>query len=188
MSTPVTAVTELSGLAAGTWSIDPSHSEVAFTVRHMMVGKVRGVFTKFGGEIQVTENGDATVAADVDLNSVDTQNQQRDDHIRSGDFLDASQYPTMTYRSTGLRQDGRRLYVDGELSLHGVTRPVALELEVGGVTKDPYGHTRAGFSATAEVDRRDFGITVNMPMDGGGVVVGDKVRIALEIEAVLQAA
>ena len=189
MTTAYTPSTSgLSGLGAGTWTIDPVHSEVGFSVRHMMVGKVRGRFTGFGGEIVAAEDGSATVNATVDVTTVDTQNAQRDEHIRSGDFFDAAAYPTMTYRSTGLRAHGGRTYVDGELSLHGVTRPVTLELEVGGVTRDPYGYVRAGFSAQTEIERKDFGITIQMPMDGGGVVVGDKVKITLEIEAVLQQA
>jgi len=184
VSTPA----ELSTLAAGTWAIDPVHSEVSFSVRHMMVGKVRGRFTRFGGEIQTSEGGAPSVTASVDLDSIDTQNPQRDEHIRSGDFFDTASHPTLSYRSTGVRQERGDLVVDGELTLHGVTRRVPLALEVGGVTKDPYGNTRAGFTASAEIDRRDYGITIQMPMDGGGVVVGDKVRIGLEIEAVLQQA
>lgn len=187
-STYTPSTTGLTGLSAGTWAIDPVHSEVAFSVRHMMVGKVRGRFTGFGGEILADENGTAAVNATVDVTTLDTQNAQRDEHIRSGDFFDAATFPTMTYRSSGLRSHGGRTYVDGELSLHGVTRPVTLELEVGGVTRDPYGNLRAGFSAETEIERKDFGISINMPMDGGGVVVGEKVRISLEIEAVLQQA
>ncbi len=184
--TPTT--TGLSGLNAGTWTIDPTHSEVGFSVRHMMVGKVRGRFTGFSGEIVATEDGGATLSANVDVTSLDTQSAQRDEHIRSADFFDADNHPEMTYRSTGLRREHGRLYVEGDLSLRGVTRPVELELEVGGVTRDPYGLLRAGFSATAEIERKDFGITIQMPMDGGGVVIGDRVRITLEVEAVLQTA
>ncbi len=187
MTTTYTPATGLSGLTAGTWAIDPTHSEVAFSVRHMMVGRVRGRFTSFSGEIVATEDGSATVSASVDVTSVDTQNAQRDEHIRSADFFDATTHPQLTFRSTGLRAHGGQTYVDGELSLHGVTRPVTLELESGGVTRDPYGNLRAGFSATTEIARRDYGITVQMPMDGGGVVIGEKVRINLEVEAVLQA-
>ena len=187
-STYTTTGAGLSGLTTGTWAIDPVHSEVDFSVRHMMVGKVRGKFTGLGGEVIVAENGDATVNATIDVTTVDTQNQQRDEHIRSGDFFDTANHPTATFRSTGLRAHGGQVYLDGELSLHGVTRPVTLELEVGGFTKDPYGNLRAGFSAQTEITRQDFGISINMPMDGGGVVVGDKVKITLEIEAVLQQA
>lgn len=185
-STPTT--TSLSGLTAGTWTIDPIHSEVAFSVRHMMVGKVRGRFNAFGGEIVATEDGSATVNVSVDVSSVDTQNPQRDEHIRSADFFDAATYPEATFRSTGLRAHGGDTYVDGDLTLHGVTRPVTLEVEAGGVTRDPYGNVRAGFSATLEIARNDYGITIQMPLDGGGVVVGEKVRLTLEVEAVLQAA
>ncbi len=185
-STPTT--TGLSGLTAGTWTIDPVHTEVAFSVRHMMVGKVRGRFNGVSGEIVATDDGSATVNVSVDVASVDTQNPQRDEHIRSGDFFDAATYPQATFRSTGLRAHGGETYVDGELTLHGVTRPVTIEVEKGGVTRDPYGNLRAGFSATLEIARNDYGITIQMPMDGGGVVVGEKVRLSLEVEAVLQAA
>jgi polyisoprenoid-binding protein YceI len=189
MTTAYTPSTSgLSGLGAGTWAIDPVHSEVGFSVRHMMVGKVRGRFTSFGGEIVATGDGGASVNATIDVSSVDTQNTQRDEHIRSADFFDAANHPNITFRSTGLRAHGGTTYLDGELTLHGVTRPVTLELEVGGVTKDPYGLLRAGFSAQTEIERKDYGISINMPMDGGGVVVGDKVKISLEIEAVLQQA
>jgi polyisoprenoid-binding protein YceI len=180
--------TGLSSLSAGTWTIDPVHSEVAFSVRHMMVGKVRGRFTAFSGEIVATEDGSATVNVSIDVTSVDTQNAQRDEHIRSGDFFEAATYPQATFRSTGLRAHGGQSYVDGELTLHGVTRPVTLEVELGGVTRDPYGNVRAGFSATTEIARNDYGITIQMPLDGGGVVLGEKVRLAIEVEAILQAA
>ena len=187
MTTAYTS-TGLSGLSIGTWNIDPVHSEVGFSVRHMMVGKVRGRFTGFGGAISVTDDGAATVNATIDVSSVDTQNPQRDEHVRSADFFDAATHPNITFRSTGLRAHGGKTYLDGELTLHGVTRPVTLELEVGGVTTDPYGLLRAGFSAETEIERKDYGISINMPMDGGGVVVGEKVKISLEVEAVLQQA
>lgn len=187
MSTAYTA-TGLSGLSTGTWNIDPVHSEVAFSVRHMMVGKVKGRFTGFAGEIVAAEDGSATVNATIDVSTVDTQNPQRDEHVRSADFFDAATHPNITFRSSGLRAHGGKTYLDGDLTLHGVTRPVTLELEVGGVTTDPYGLRRAGFSAETEIERKDYGISINMPMDGGGVVVGEKVKISLEIEAVLQQA
>jgi polyisoprenoid-binding protein YceI len=188
MASTYTPATGLSGLTTGTWTIDPVHSEVGFSVRHMMVGKVRGRFTGFAGEIVAAEDGSATVNATADVTTVDTQNVQRDEHLRAADFFDAATYPELTYRSTGLRAHGGQTYVDGELSLHGVTRPVTLEIEAGGVARDPYGNLRAGFTAQTEIDRKDFGITVQMPLDGGGVVVGEKVKITLEIEAVLQQA
>ncbi|HEX5497247.1 MAG TPA: YceI family protein [Mycobacteriales bacterium] len=174
------------GLVAGTWAVDPVHSEVSFTVRHMMVSKVRGSFTEFEIELRVAENAlDSSVTATIALNSVDTRNEQRDNHIRSADFFEVEKYPTMTYRSTGIRPDGDDFVIEGELSLHGVTRPVELATELTGVSKDPFGGTRAGFSATTEISRSDFGVDISLPMDGGGVVVSDRVRIELEIEAVL---
>ncbi len=181
-----TATLEIPGYVTGTWTIDTVHSDVSFTVRHMMVSKVRGQFTAFDGTIVTAGDPlDSSVTATIDLNSIDTRSQQRDDHIRSADFFEVEKYPTMTYRSTEITASGDRWLVDGELTLHGVTRPVQLTLELNGFTPDPYGGQRAGFSATAEINRRDFGIDISIPMDGGGVVVGDKIAIALEIEAVL---
>jgi polyisoprenoid-binding protein YceI len=176
---------ELPGYITGTWTIDPGHSDVAFTVRHMMVSKVRGHFTRIEGELVLASDPLAsTVTATVDLSSIDTNNPQRDDDLRSANFLEIQTHPTMTYRSTGIRHGEDGFDVDGELSLHGVTRQVPLALVVNGFTRDPYGGTRAGFSATAEVDRKDFGITTNIPMDGGGVVIGDTIQIYIEIEAI----
>jgi polyisoprenoid-binding protein YceI len=180
-------VTQIPGLVAGVWQIDPVHSDVSFTVRHMMVSKVRGSFTRFSGTLRVAENIlESSVEATIEMDSVDTNNEQRDAHIRSADFFEVEKYPTMTYRSTGIRSDGDNYVIDGELTLHGVTRPVALTTEFNGVGPDPYGGTRAGFSATAQINRSDFGIDINLPLDGGGVVVGDRVQIHLEVEAVLQ--
>lgn len=185
----MTTGTEIPGFVTGTWNIDPSHSDVSFTVRHMMVSKVRGRFSRVAGEIVTADNPlESAVTATIDLDSIDTNAPQRDAHIRSADFFEVEKYPTMTYRSTGLRADGEDFLLDGELDLHGVTRPVTLKLELGGFGPDalnPAGGTRVGFSASGEINRRDFGIDITMPMDGGGVVVGDKVQIALEIEAVL---
>jgi len=152
----------------------------------MMVSKVRGSFTEFEGTIVTADQPtDSTVTASITLNSIDTRNEQRDNHIRSADFFDVEQHPEMTYRSTSLSGNGENWTLDGELSLHGVTRRVPLSLELNGFTADPYGGQRVGFSATAEINRRDFGIDISMPMDGGGVVVGDKITVNLEIEAVL---
>jgi polyisoprenoid-binding protein YceI len=181
------AIQQVPGYVAGAWNIDPVHSEVAFTVRHMMVAKVRGRFTKFEGQLRTAENIlDSSVEVTIDMTSIDTHNEQRDNHIRSGDFFEVTKYPTMSYRSLRLRPYGDNYVVEGDLTLHGVTRPVELALELNGFTKDPFGGTRAGFTATAEINRRDFGITIDMPMDGGGAVVGDKVQISLEVESVLQ--
>jgi polyisoprenoid-binding protein YceI len=174
------------GYVAGTWTIDPVHSDVSFTVRHMVVSKVRGHFDRFSGEIVTGANPlDSRVTAEIDLASINTGNEQRDAHLRSTDFFETDAHPTMTYRSTGVRRDGEDLIVDGELTLKGVTRQVPLRLEIGGFGPDAYGGTRAGFSATAEINRREFGVNWNAALETGGAVVGDKVTIQLEIEAVL---
>src|SRR5450755_5039599 len=174
------------GYIAGTWVIDPVHTDVGFVVRHMVVAKVRGRFQKFEGQIVTGENAaDSAVTATIDLTSIDTGNQQRDDHIRSADFFEVETYPTMTYKSTGVRQDGDDLVLDGELTLKGVTKQVPLRLELNGFGPDPYGGTRAGFSASAEINRRDFNVNFSAPMQNGGAVVSDKIAIHLEIEAVL---
>src|SRR5436190_8459893 len=173
--------TEYARVAAGTWDIDPVHSNVSFSVRHMMVSKVRGRFGAFTGEIVTGADFlGSSVTATIDVTSLSTGNDQRDEHVRSADFLDAATYPTMTYRSTGLRAKGDDYVLEGELTLHGVTRSVPLALEVTGSGPDPYGGTRAGFSATATINRSDFGVDIRLPMDGGGVVVGDKVQIQLD--------
>jgi polyisoprenoid-binding protein YceI len=176
----------LPGYVTGTWSIDPVHSDVSFTVRHMMVSKVRGKFHGVSGSIVLADDPlDSEVTAEIDMASIDTGNEQRDEHIRSADFFEVTRYPKMTFRSTSLRPNGDRFVVTGDLTLHGVTEQVDLDLEVNGFTKDPFGGTRAGFTATTQINRRDFGITIDMPMDGGGAVVGDKIQVLLEIEAVL---
>ncbi len=178
----------IAGYVTGTWTIDPLHSEVGFSVRHMMVSKVRGKFTKFSGELVTGENPLASsVAAEIDLASIDTGAEQRDGHLRSPDFFDTENHPAMSYRSTGIRAKGDGYVVDGELTLKGVTKNVPLTLELNGFGPDPYGGTRAGFTATGEINRQDFGVTWNAAMEHGGVVVSDKVNINLEIEAVLQA-
>jgi polyisoprenoid-binding protein YceI len=165
---------------------------VGFVVRHMMVSKVRGHFRTFEGQIVTGEDPlRSSVTATIDLTSIDTNNQQRDDHLRSADFFEIEKYPTMTYRSTGVRQDGEDFVLDGELTLHGTTRPVSLRLEVNGfgpdaTSTDPTDIARAGFTATGEIDRGDFGISFNGPVPGGGVMVSNKVQIILEIEAILQ--
>jgi polyisoprenoid-binding protein YceI len=179
---------QIPGYVAGTWTIDPVHSEVGFSVRHMMVSKVRGKFTKFGGELVTADDLlGSSVTAEIDLSSIETGAEQRDGHLRSPDFFDTENHPLMTYRSTGIRQDGDDFIVDGELALKGVTRSVPLKLELNGFGPDAYGGTRAGFTATTEINRQDFGVSWNAAMEHGGVVVSDNVAIHLEIEAVLQA-
>src|SRR6266511_4214282 len=165
---------QISGYIPGTYKLDPVHSDVAFTVRHMMVSKVRGHFTKVEADIVLAPN------------SIDSNNPMRDDDLRSSNFFEVDKYPTINFRSTGVRHTEDGFDLDGELTIHGVTRPVTLAVDVNGFTKDPYGATRAGFSATSEIDRKDFNITTNIPMDGGGVVIGDTIQLFIEVEAILQ--
>jgi polyisoprenoid-binding protein YceI len=184
-----TAVT-LPGYVTGTWTIDPVHSEVSFVVRHMMVSKVRGRFDKFEGTITTAPDPlQSSVAATVDLSSVNTGNDTRDNHIRSEDFFHTEKHPTMTFRSTGVRADGDDFLLDGDLTLRGVTRPVTFKLEVNGFGPDPYGGTRVGFSATTEINRNEWNVSYNGPIPGAGtgMVLSDKATINLEIEAVLNA-
>jgi polyisoprenoid-binding protein YceI len=185
---PVTELqTQIPGYITGAWVIDPVHSEVGFSVRHLMLSKVRGRFAKFDGRIVTSDNLlDASVEATIDLSSIDTNNPDRDAHLRSADFFDVERHPVMTYRSTGVRVVDDGFLVDGELSLHGITRPVTLTLHVEGILESsPFGDTRIGFSANAEINRSDFDINFGIA-DTGGVGLGDKVQIALEVEAVLQ--
>jgi polyisoprenoid-binding protein YceI len=183
-----TLTTEFPGYVAGAWAIDPVHSDVSFSVRHLMVSNIRGHFTSFEGEIVTAEDPLASsVVATVDMSSVDTSNEVRDADLRSARFFATDQYPTLTYRSRGVRRASDHFIVAGELTLHGVTRSVPLELELNGFQPStPFGDSLVGLSARAEINRSDFGITFNMPLGGGGVVVGDKVQITLEVEAVLQ--
>jgi polyisoprenoid-binding protein YceI len=184
MTTPAV---QIPNYVAGKWTIDPVHSYVGFTVRHMMVSKVRGHFTEFSGELITADDPlRSSVTATIDLRSIDTSNGQRDDHIRSADFFEVETHPHMTYRSTGLSTDGDDFILDGELTLKGVTRPVPLKLEITGFGPDAMGGTRAGFSASGEINRSDFGVSYNGPIPGGGTIVSEKVQINLDVEAVLQ--
>ena len=175
------------GYLTGTWKADPVHSEIAFSVRHLMVSKVRGRFTGYDVTIVTSEDPlDSSITATIDLASIDTGNEPRDSHLRSADYLEVEKYPTMSYRSTGIRRTDDGWVIDGDLTLHGVTRQVPLAVEVNGFGLDQWGGQRAGFSATAQINRRDFGIDIAVPMDTGGVALGEKVSISIEIQAVLQ--
>ncbi|MGH6654006.1 MAG: YceI family protein [Actinocrinis sp.] len=181
-----TTATAIPGYVAGTWTIDPVHSDVSFTVRHMVVSKVRGHFRTFEGALVTGESPEtSSVSATIQLDSIDTNQDQRNEHIRSADFFDVANYPTMTYKSTAIRQDGGDWIVDGDLTLKGITKQVPLKLELNGFGPDAYGGFRAGFSAKAEIDRKAFNVNFHQTIEGGGLVVSDKVTIQLEIEAVL---
>lgn len=175
----------LSALTPGTWNIDPSHSTVGFTARHLMVTKVHGRFGTFTGAIQIAEDRLASsVEATIETSSITTGDDQRDAHLRSGDFLDVEQFPHMTFRSTSVRANGDDFVLVGDLTIKDVTRQVELALELDGVEADPWGGTRAGFTAETEINRKDFGLTWNVALETGGVLVSDKVKITLDIEAV----
>jgi len=172
----------------GDWQLDPAHTSVNFTARHLMVSKVRGQFHRVSGNIHISEDPlGSWVEVNVDPASVETGDEKRDGHLRSPDFFDVERYPEITFRSTrveGQHPGGFRL--EGDLTVHGVTRPVTLEVEYLGWTTDPWGGRRAGFSATTEVDREDFGLTWNVALETGGVLVGKKAKLDFEIEAVKQ--
>ena len=176
-----TTQTQPPALSAGTWTIDPTHSEVGFTVRHLGMSKVRGRFNRFEGSVTIADDlTTAAVSAAIDLGSVDTNNDDRDGHLQSTDFFNAENHPSMTFASTlaGPRE------LAGDLTINGITRPVTLDLETHGVTVDGYGTTRAGFSASTTIKRSDFGINFNMPIGLDGMLISDKVSVELEIQAV----
>ncbi len=180
------------GLAAGTWHIDPAHSEVTFSIRHMMT-TVRGNFTDFRGRIEVGDDVfRSTVRAEVAVASIDTRNAERDHLVRSSEIFDVSDHPLMvfvaagvTQARTGRRARHQRYAVEGELTIRGVTRPVTLQTEFHGAGTDQWGSIRAGFTATAQILRSDFGIEFNVPLQGDRLLLGDDIEIGLAIQAVL---
>ena len=173
--------------APGTWNFDPSHSHLEFTVRHMVVGKTRGRFGSFRGTVNAADDHAASsVQVEIDAASIDTRDPKRDEHLRSADFLDVERHPVLTFASTAVRGSGTEWTVTGDLTIHGVTRSVDVDVTLEGVVdKDPFGYARAAFSGEAEIDREDFGLTWNATLESGGVLVGKKVKISFEVEAVL---
>ncbi|KAG1648668.1 UPF0312 protein [Nymphon striatum] len=177
----MTATTAATALTAGTWNIEPSHSEVGFTVRHLGLSKVRGRFNSFSGTLTIGEDAAASsVTASIDLASVDTNNEARDGHLQSGDFFSTETHPHMSFTSTSVSPTS----LTGDLTIKGITKPVTLDLSYNGVAVDGYETTRAGFSASGEISRSDFGIDFNAPLGIDGMLVSDKVTIELEIQAV----
>ena len=177
-------INQIDALTAGTWSVDTSHSTVGFVVRHLMVAKVRGKFTDFAAEISIGEDKLLSgVSATVQAASITTDDEGRDAHLRGADFLEVDKYPTLSFQSTKVEPDGGDYRLYGDLTIHGVTKPVVFDLEFDGVVQDPWGNTKAGFSAETEISRKEFGLEWNAALEAGGVVVGDKVKIQLEIEA-----
>jgi polyisoprenoid-binding protein YceI len=183
-----TTTLDVPGYKAGTWVLDPAHSEVTFTVRHMMISKVRGTFGLKSATLIAPENPlDARVEASVDVASVDTKDAGRDQHLRSADFFDAETYPTMEFRSTGVRIEGGDFLVDGDLTIRGTTRPVTFSFDFGGFGTDPWGNYKAGATAKAVINREEFGLTWNAALETGGVLVGKDVTLELELQGSLQA-
>ena len=174
--------------APGTWTLDPGHTDVSFTARHLMVTKVRGRFPLAGGSITITPNPlESSVEATIEVAKVHSGDTARDEHLRGADFFDAEHHPTATFRSTKVEDAGDGTYrLTGDLTIKDVTRPVTLDIEYLGSISSPWGDERAGFSATTEVSRKDWGLEWNVMLEGGGVVVGDKVRLHIDAEAVLQ--
>jgi polyisoprenoid-binding protein YceI len=168
------------------WSIDKSHSEVGFAVRHMMISTVRGKFSRFEADISVdpTNLEAATVTARIDAGSIDTNEEKRDGHLRSPDFFDVEKYPTLTFTSTSVKRDGNDLEVTGNLKIKDQEHPITLKGEVVGPGKDPWGNTRVGFSLSGELDREAWGLTWNQALETGGVLVAKKVKLSLEAQLV----
>lgn len=174
-------MTTLKDLTPGVWTVDPAHSTVGFVARHLMVSKVRGSFTEFTADVKIGEQlEDSTVSATVQLASVETGSADRDGHLKSPDFFDVENNPEMTFTSTKVTADT----LEGNLTIKGTTAPVVFDLEFDGVSPDPWGGTRAGFEATTEINRKDFGLTWNVAVEGGGMLVSEKVKINLDIQLV----
>lgn len=175
------------GYKTGTWTLDPAHSEVGFSVRHMMISKVRGAFGLKSATLVAPENPlEAKVTASVDVTSLDTKDEGRDNHLRSDDFFDVENHPTMEFVSTGVRLDGDDFLVDGDLTIRGVTKPVTFEFDFGGFGADPWGNYKAGATAKTVINREDFGLTWNAALETGGVLVGKDVTITLDLQGALQ--
>lgn len=182
-----TPTSTIPGLVAGTYAIDPAHSEIGFTVRHLMT-KVRGTFKEYAGEIVVKDTlEESTANVTVELSSVDTRSEQRDGHLRSGDFFDVEKSPKMSFASTELRVEGDAYVLAGELTIKDVAKAIELAVDFLGVDQNAYGQTIIGFEATASISRKDWGIDFNVPLEGGKLLVGDKVDIHLDVQAALQA-
>jgi len=188
MTDTTTTTPEIAGYRPGTWVLDAAHSDVQFSVRHMMISKVRGTFGVKSATLIAPENPlEAKVEATVDVASVNTRDEGRDAHLRSADFFDAENHPTMTFRSTGVRIENGEFLVDGDLTIRGITKPVTFDFEFGGFGSDPYGNYKAGATAKAVINREDFGLTWNAALETGGVLVGKEVTIELDLQGTLQA-
>lgn len=169
------------------WILDTVHSHVGFSVKHAMVSTVRGQFKSYRGELNIDPQDftRSTFQGEIDVASIDTNNADRDNHLRTNDFFDATNHPKITFKSTGITSKGDGEYaVTGDLTIRGVTKPISLNVEFSGTAKNPYGKTVSGFSARGEINRKDFGVSFNALLETGGVIVSDKVKLELDIEAV----
>jgi polyisoprenoid-binding protein YceI len=173
------------GLTAGTWTVDASHTEASFSVRHAGISKVRGTVAVTEGTVIVGDDLETTsVSVTLDPSTVSTGDANRDGHLKSGDFFDVEKFGQWTFVSTGVRENGKKHVVVGDLTVHGVTQSVELDTEFNGTAVDPFGNTRAGFEATVTISRKDFGLVWNAALEAGGVLVGDKVTIALDVSVI----
>ncbi|TPW70695.1 YceI family protein [Schumannella sp. 10F1B-5-1] len=173
--------------ATGTWKLDPTHSTIDFSVRHLAISKVRGSFETFDVTVVAGETpADLSIEASIDVASVNTNQAQRDEHLRTSDFFLVEEHPTATFRSTSVELDGDDFTAQGDLTLRGVTKPVTLKGELGGVVVDGYGQTKAGFEAKTVINRTDFGVNWNAALEAGGLTLGDDVTLSFEIQLVLQ--
>lgn len=171
------------------WMIDPAHSRIEFLVRHMMISKVRGVFENFTGSVALDEENpeNTAVEVEIDASSINTREERRDAHLRSADFLDAENYPTLTFRSKTVERLGENAArMTGELTIRGVTRPVVMDVEFNGIAKSPWGQESAGFTAHTAINRKDWGLTWNQALETGGVLVSDEIEINIELELIKQ--
>ena len=171
------------------WVLDPTHSEVQFKVKHLVISTVTGSFKKFEGTLE-TENDDFTgaeVNISLDVDSIDTNQDQRDGHLKSADFFDAEKYPTITFKSTSFEKDGSDYTLKGDITIKDVTKPITLTAEHGGSATDFYGNTKAGFDVVGKINRKDFGLTWSATTEAGGVVVGDEIKLAINIQLIKQA-
>lgn len=169
-----------------TWNIDPTHSEVQFKVKHLVISTVTGSFDTFSATLEASTDdfSDAKVTFSADVDSINTRNAQRDGHLKSGDFFDAAQYPTLSFESTKIEKAGSDYKLSGNLTIRNTTLPVVLDVDYGGTTVDPYGQTKAGFEISGKVNRKDFGLTWSALTEAGGLVVGDDIRLQLSVQMV----
>ncbi|HWH25568.1 MAG TPA: YceI family protein [Pseudolysinimonas sp.] len=174
-------------MPSGTWKLDPTHSELTFSVKHLMISKVKGVFKDFDVTVVTAENpADSKVEATVQVASVDTKQKDRDQHLLAGDFFLADEHPEVTFTSTTIDANGEDFTIAGDLTLRGVTKPVTLTGEFGGVATDPYGQTKAGATASTVINRQDFGVSFNQVLETGGFALGDDIKVEIDLQVVLQ--